>query len=186
MSDSTFHSRLAMALAADPREQREIAQAIDSSPQQVSRWKRDVSPSPEVIAKFVGVLGIDGHWLLTGEGSMRAGAKTTLARRIEVIGDIATGQVSEDQLVALQVGAALDKGQSDQLALQKTLATAKTASASLSDIERRLEAIERFEMTPVSELTEEEVAAALKLAAKAKTATFGDGDKALGEGVKGV
>ncbi len=53
MSKSTFHTRLAMALAADPREQRAIAKEIGSSPQQVSRWKRDVSPSPDIIAKFV-------------------------------------------------------------------------------------------------------------------------------------
>ena len=64
MSESNFHTRLAMALAADPREQREIAKEIGSSPQQVSRWKREVSPSPDIIAKFVQVLGIDGHWLL--------------------------------------------------------------------------------------------------------------------------
>ena len=186
MSKSTFHNRLAMALAADPREQREIAEEIGSSPQQLSRWKRDVNPSPEVISKFVQVLGIDGHWLLTGEGSMKAGDKAALARRVEVIGEIAMGRISDDQLAALQFGASLDKGQSDQLALQKTLETAKKEKTSLSDIERRLEVIERFEMTPVAELTEEEMAAALKLAARAKEATFGEDAEALGEGVKGV
>ena len=186
MSESNFHVRLAMALAADPREQREIAEEIGSSPQQVSRWKRDVSPSPDIIAKFVQVLGIDGHWLLTGEGSMKAGDKVALARRVEVIGQIAMGRVNDDQLAAFQFGVSLDKGQSDQLALQKTLETAKKGKTSLSDIERRLEVIERFEMTPVDELTEEEMAVARKLAARAKEATFGEDAEALGEGVKGV
>ena len=182
---SAFHKRLSQALAADSREQREIAAAIGTSQQQVSRWKRKVNPSPEMISKFIEVLGIDGHWLLTGQGSMKSGDRSDLAQRLDVVVDVASGHVSPDQLTALQVGVSLDKGQSDQLALQETLATAKQANASLSDIERRLAAIERFELTPMSELTDEETMAAKKLAEKAKTATFGEEAQALGEGTKG-
>ena len=138
-----------------------------------------------MISKFIEVLGIDGHWLLTGQGSMKSGDRSDLAQRLDVVVDVASGHVSPDQLTALQVGVSLDKGQSDQLALQETLATAKQANASLSDIERRLAAIERFELTPMSELTDEETMAAKKLAEKAKTATFGEEAQALGEGTKG-
>ncbi len=117
---------------------------------------------------------------------MKAGDKVALARRVEVIGEIAMGRVHDDQLSAFQFGVSLDKGQRDQLALQKTLETAKKEKTSLSDIERRLAVIERFEMTPVDELTKEEMAAARKLAARAKEAKFGEDAEALGEGVKGV
>ena len=185
MSQSTFHKRLTMALAADRREQKDIAKAMGVSPAQVTRWKSKVLPNPDIVAKFVEALDIDGHWLITGQGSMKSGDRSDLAQRLDVVVDVASGQVSPDQLTALQVGVGYDKGQSDQLALQETLATAKQANASLSDIERRLAAIERFELTPMSELTDEETIAARKLAERAKTAKFGEEAQALGEGTKG-
>ena len=185
MRQSPFHKRLTMALAADRREQKEIAKAMGVSPAQVTRWKSSVSPNPDIVAKFVEALDIDAHWLITGHGSMKSGDRATLAQRLDVVAEVASGEVSREHLTALQVGAALDKGQTDQLALQETLETAQKATASLSDIERRLAVIERFELTPMSELTEEERQAARKLAEKSKTASFGEEAQALGEGVKG-
>ena len=41
---STFHRRLAMVLADDGREQKEIARLIGVTSSQLANWKRDVSP----------------------------------------------------------------------------------------------------------------------------------------------
>ena len=185
--NATFKGRLKMALANDEREQKDIAEALGVTSSQVSAWKRGVSPKPDLIGRIIYELGIDGHWLMTGEGSMQSsGEREELGLRLEVIGHISDGRVEKGELKNLRVaGGALDQGQADQLELQETLERAKNATASLSDIERRLAAIERFELTPMSELTEEEVEAAKKLAAKGKTARYGEEEQALGEGTKG-
>ena len=75
---STFHRRLAMVLADDGREQKEIARLIGVTSSQLANWKRDVSPRVSIIAQLIEVLGVDGHDLRNDEALDIADAALTI------------------------------------------------------------------------------------------------------------
>lgn len=116
---TTFHQRLTMALATDPREQKDIAKAMGVAPAQITRWKRYVSPNPDVVANFVEVLDIDGHWLITGHGSMKSGDRFKLAQRLDVVVDVASGQISPEQLTALKINVDYENDRKARTALSE-------------------------------------------------------------------
>lgn len=62
--------------------QAEIADQVGVSQASVSEWRRGVSlPSAEKLAQLTMVLGVSGHWLLTGEGPVEpAGASPDIER----------------------------------------------------------------------------------------------------------
>ena len=155
---STFHRRLAMVLADDGREQKEIARLIGVTSSQLANWKRDVSPRVSIIAQLIEVLGVDGHWLMTGEGSVHPAGRDELGLRLDVINKISRGQIEPQDLVTMRSspGAKLDQGQRDQLQLQARLHRGSKAIS--SEIEKRLKEIETFSDFPQENLGEGEKA----------------------------
>lgn len=92
-----------MALAADEREEGEVATAAGVSASQLSRWKSGAAtPLVTNVPELVLALGVNGHWLLTGEGDMAlpTGDEVT---RLRVIGRISeAGRVDPEALEAME------------------------------------------------------------------------------------
>ena len=153
---STFHRRLAMVLAKDGREQQESARLIGVTSSQLANWKRDVSPRVSIIAQLIEVLDVDGHWLMTGEGSMHPAGRDELGLRLDVINQISRGEVEPHDLVTMRNShsAKLDQGQRDQLQLQARLH--RESQAISSEIEKRLKEIETLSDFPQENLNQGE------------------------------
>jgi transcriptional regulator with XRE-family HTH domain len=96
---TTFHERLALALFEDGRDQKELEGLATIGEGQLSRWKRGVTPQMDGLARLLGVLGVSGHWLLTGEGSPELPTGDE-AVRLRVIGRIVNGEVDARLLEA--------------------------------------------------------------------------------------
>jgi transcriptional regulator with XRE-family HTH domain len=93
-----FAIRLAQALAASDASEGEVARMAGVSPGQLSRWKNateEEGPVP-LITAVEGLLRamptVNGHWLLTGEGSPELPTGDE-AIRLRVIGRIVNGDV---------------------------------------------------------------------------------------------
>lgn len=56
----------------------------------VSDWERGKYPGAETLAELPGVLGCDGHWLLTGEGAMVRRPPSDSDRRLRLVREIVT------------------------------------------------------------------------------------------------
>lgn len=73
-----FRRRLAAAIEASPLSRPEIADELGTAAPRLSEWASEGGtrmPGFHFLAKLPGVLGVSGHWLLTGEGSMRPDPK---------------------------------------------------------------------------------------------------------------
>ena len=107
LQDSTFAQRLAMAMAADPRRDYEIAAKAEVPGDQLSRWKNgEASPKLDSVARLVTALGISGHWLLTGEGNVHPTDEHDAAVRLDVIGRIVSGELDAEALQRLSTSGA--------------------------------------------------------------------------------
>jgi transcriptional regulator with XRE-family HTH domain len=80
----TFGERLQRALDARDTTQLALADRLEVAPARVSEWVKDKwLPEGSRIVQIVEALGIDAHWLLTGEGSMdRAGEAQLRLERV--------------------------------------------------------------------------------------------------------
>ena len=74
---SPLHER--MLAAAGERTYRRIGEITATHPETVRRYLQGQSPSVEFISAMCGALGINGQWVLTGEGAMRVADATTHA-----------------------------------------------------------------------------------------------------------
>lgn len=170
MEHDTFRQRLAAAVSADARSQQELADLLGVTSSQISGWKRGIAPKPELITALIEVLQIDGHWLMTGEGRMfRDQQREALGLRLEVIGQVADGRVSDEALEQVRLNAR-DVRRVTQL----------------SDIEKRISEIEEFQFTPIAEASPEERRQISRLFEKAKEAVFGSDAVSVPEGTNGV
>lgn len=67
----TFADRLDRALTHAGMNQSELARALKSQPHRVGAWVNDgVIPSSKHLMRLPELLGVSGHWLLTGDGPM--------------------------------------------------------------------------------------------------------------------
>ncbi|MDE3002595.1 MAG: helix-turn-helix transcriptional regulator [Gemmatimonadota bacterium] len=170
MGHDTFRHRLAMAISADARSQRELADLLGVTSSQISGWKRGVAPKPELIGSVIDLLQIDGHWLMTGEGRLsRDEERETLDLRLDVIGKVADGRIEDETLQQVRL-----KARGSQRVTE------------LSDIEKRISEIEEFEFTPIAEATPEEREQISRLFEKAKEAVFGSYAVSVPEGTNGA
>lgn len=81
-----------MALAADSRQEGEVAREAGIGPGQLSRWKSgDATPLVTSIEPLVRALRVNAHWLLTGEGSMEPPGPNEATTRLQVIGRVREG-----------------------------------------------------------------------------------------------
>ena len=85
----TLAERIRKAREAAGLTQAQLAQMVGSKSGRagtVSDWEAGRLPNAETIAELPAVLGVDGHWLLTGEGPMR---RTDPSKRDEFVDRVA-------------------------------------------------------------------------------------------------
>ena len=104
--EHAFRDRLKQAVEACPLEKREIAKRVGlSRPGTLSTWLADgpdfAIPRGQQLLRLPGVLGVSGHWLLTGEGPMRGGED---GLRLQVIRQIVDGTIDDDTAHRLAMG----------------------------------------------------------------------------------
>ena len=104
--EHAFRDRLKRAVEACSLEKREIASRVGlRRPGTLSAWLGDGSdvamPRGRQLLRLPGVLGISGHWLLTGEGPMRGGED---GLRLELIRQIVDGTIDDDTARRLAMG----------------------------------------------------------------------------------
>ena len=66
-----FKERLAFALSLSGKGQNEVAREVGASQSVASDWfdqETDTLPGGKFLVRLPGALGVNGHWLLTGEG----------------------------------------------------------------------------------------------------------------------
>ena len=95
LAETAFLQRLAEAIAKAPHTQAAIAEQIGIRPATISGWLNDQKmPGSEALIHLPGVLGADGHWLLTGEGERElTKARRQVDDRIREGGRLALGEV---------------------------------------------------------------------------------------------
>jgi len=104
--EQAFRDRLKQAVEACPLEKREIAKRVGlSRPGTLSTWLVGgpdfAMPRGQQLLRLPGVLGVSGHWLLTGEGPMRGGED---GLRLQVIRRIVDGTIDDDTAHQLAMG----------------------------------------------------------------------------------
>lgn len=72
MSIGTLGDRLAWAMAERQLTPSELARRLGTKPQVVSPWMTGTPPGGRYLVQLPGVLSVNGHWLLTGEGPWEA------------------------------------------------------------------------------------------------------------------
>ena len=64
----TFAQRLEIAMQRAGMNKTQLARALEARNATVTGWlKHDAIPTGDYLMRMPGVLGVDGHWLLTGE-----------------------------------------------------------------------------------------------------------------------
>ena len=93
--------RIVMAFATSGVVQADIARALGVDRSRVSRWFNPDAvqgevPGPDYLPLLPDLLGVDGHWLLTGEGPMHrkdpAASRVALDRIERVLRDMRNGR----------------------------------------------------------------------------------------------
>ena len=97
MIESTLATRLAVARQRAGMTQGVLAKALGlGAGSRISDWEAGrTSPTAGTMVQIPHVLGVSGHWLLTGSGPMAIGEGNDEAR-IEAAGKILAGEISED------------------------------------------------------------------------------------------
>ena len=97
MIESTLATRLAMARQRASMTQGVLAKALGlGAGSRISDWEAGrTAPSAATMVQLPHVLGVSGHWLLTGSGPMAIGQDNAEAR-IEAANKILAGEVAED------------------------------------------------------------------------------------------
>lgn len=75
MELSPLHKRLDKAIRSSGLSRNRVAQLVEVGSGTISEWFTKGSvPSGDILSRFTEKLGINGHWLLTGEGTMKGSA----------------------------------------------------------------------------------------------------------------
>ena len=116
-AEAAFRDRLRRAMDASGLEYQAIARAAGvNRPGTGSAWLRDSIPGGRALLRLPHILGVSGHWLLTGDGPMRPGADDVEAdayRRIAAIVrelDATAPATASDEVLAALDGQAGDNG----------------------------------------------------------------------------
>ena len=117
---TTFKERLTKAIEGSGQPKGEIAKAMGVHHTRVSKWLATGVMELNYLLKLPGVLGIDGHWLLTGEGEMRRQPKTV-------------GEAALAQMFAIMDGVRR-MGVHTELSEDRIIEEAKLASASVAAV----------------------------------------------------
>ncbi len=104
--EHAFRHRLRQAVEACSLEKQEIARRVGlRRPGTLSAWIGDgpdfAIPRGQQLLRLPGILGVSGHWLLTGEGPMRGGEDRL---RLQVIRHIVDGTLDNNTARQLAVG----------------------------------------------------------------------------------
>ena len=104
--EHAFRHRLRQAVEACSLEKQEIARRVGlRRPGTLSAWIGDgpdfAIPRGQQLLRLPGILGVSGHWLLTGEGPMRGGED---GLRLQVIRQIVDGTIDDDTARRLAMG----------------------------------------------------------------------------------
>lgn len=92
----TLGSRIRTAVAASGLTQRKVAEKTGVDESAVSRYVRDhQAPSADYLARFISVTGVDGHWLLTGEGSPKRADPVVSVRMLDSVMDALASEGDE-------------------------------------------------------------------------------------------
>ena len=97
MSESTLATRLGVARQRAGMTQGVLAKALGlGAGSRISDWEAGrTAPTAATMVQLPNVLGVSGHWLLTGSGPMAVGQGNDEAR-IEAASKILAGEVSGD------------------------------------------------------------------------------------------
>jgi transcriptional regulator with XRE-family HTH domain len=97
MIESTLATRLGVARQRAGMTQGVLAKALGlGAGSRISDWEAGrTAPTAATMVQIPNVLGVSGHWLLTGSGPMAVGQGNDEAR-IEAASKILAGEVSED------------------------------------------------------------------------------------------
>ena len=98
-----FGGRLKRAIDASPLDQKRLAEVLGVREATVTAWVKGTPPKGEHLLRLPGMLGVNGHWLLTGEGDMRL-PEGDEGMRLHVIGRIANGELDARALSVLRRG----------------------------------------------------------------------------------
>lgn len=91
--EDTFGERLARAIAGRNMTQAQFADELGVPPPRVSEWITGKwLPKGETIVETVAILNIDGHWLLTGDGTMDRRVPTRVEKLLADLTDELRGQ----------------------------------------------------------------------------------------------
>lgn len=83
---NTFSGRLDRAMKAQGLNPNQLAQRLETSASRVTSWLDGSNlPGAAHVLKMPAILKVDGHWLLTGEGSMQTRRSGDAEVRLEVI-----------------------------------------------------------------------------------------------------
>jgi PAS domain S-box-containing protein len=104
--EEAFRDRLKQAVEACSLEKQEIAKRVGlRRPGTLSAWLGDgpdfAIPRGQQLLRLPDILGVSGHWLLTGEGPMRGGED---GLRLQVIRQIVDGTMDDDTAHQLATG----------------------------------------------------------------------------------
>lgn len=93
----TFGERLAQAIEFSPYDQKTAAEKLGVSEGQLSKWVNDkFPPQGRYMLQLPSLLGVNGHWLLTGEGEPRSLPAGEAEERLGLIREIATGEATAE------------------------------------------------------------------------------------------
>lgn len=123
--ETPFNQRLKQAMDVQGLNPNQLAGRLSTSASRVASWLAGSNlPGLEHLRKLQGILKVDGHWLLTGEGSMKLRQPGEAEMRLQLIRQLIdapvvkpgrlVGETSPDpQEGAMQAGQALDNLQAD-------------------------------------------------------------------------
>jgi transcriptional regulator with XRE-family HTH domain len=98
----SFGERLTHARKRADLTQEQLGEAVEASRNTVGSWERDETlPDGKSMIQIPRVLGVSGHWLLTGEGDMRLDDSLDSVR-VRIIGTIASDEHDEPTLRLVQ------------------------------------------------------------------------------------
>lgn len=97
MTVEGFAERLRRAMDAAGMDQRTLARSLRVREATVSDWfGKGILPRLDVMARVPGVLRVDGHWLLTGEGDMHRRERSAKEAAYDAMADVVRA-IEEDR-----------------------------------------------------------------------------------------
>lgn len=119
--EAAFTARFIQAHDESGLGQSVLAKAVGVSQSQISEWRDGTIPRGEALLRLPAALGVNGHWLLTGNGPKR-----------EAASDLASGVREGFALAVLEMRGALDRLARSPISPDAV----EAAAAALRDVEQ--------------------------------------------------